>query len=396
MSTAMTSHFKGAASLVLTLPFSFSLSIAQAHDVAPGHAALMQSMAVENAVLEGWYAYAQASIVPDFEWAERTGAKAPDLLSVSTGTLSRRQMTAEDRLGVNVGYSRTSLREAGRGGRNSFAPMHLEEAAPLQLRQEIFSPGVLAATRFGQVELGAVFVYQHFASWDMGGLTATEVGLGLREERNGRTESSFGHGIQLGWSGQFGADFDYRFDYRSKVDMDAFNTFIGAYSAPGEFDLPGQVGAEFGYRLTPRTRLAVGVEQVHYSQVRPFLDSGLPNRVLALLGDGGGAQFRWRDLTIYSAQWQWSPTDADTFSLRYSTRQQPTPTSPAVRNALATDYTDNNFAVSWARRLTPGMQLGISASYAPASYFLGYPDLFGRSFSDGSQVEGEIVLTALF
>jgi len=392
----MTSHFKGVVSLVLTLPFSFSVSIAQANDVASGHAALMQSLAVEEAVLEGWYAYAQASIVPDFEWADRPVARAPDLLSVSTGSIARRQMSADGRLGVNVNYSRTSLHEAGRGGRNGFAPMHLEQAAPLQLRQEIFSPGVLAATRFGQVELGAVFVYQHFASWDMGGLTATEVGLGLREERNGRTESSFGHGIQLGWSGQFGADFDYRFDFRSKVDMDAFNTFIGAYSAPGDFDLPAQVGVEFGYQLTPRTRLALGIEQVQYSDIQPFLDSGLPNRVLALLGDGGGPQFRWRDLTIYSAQWQWSPTTVDTFSLRYSTRQQPTPDSPALRRALAADYTDNNFAVSWAHRLTPSLQLGISASYAPASYFLGYPDLFGRSFCDGSQVEGEFILTALF
>lgn len=396
MSTAMTSRFKGAASLALTLPFSFSLSIAQAHDVAPGHAVLMQSMALENAVLEGWYAYAQASIVPDFEWADRQEVRAPDLLSVSTGTLSRRQMGADGRVGVNAAYSRTSLREAGRGGRASFAPMHLEEASPLQFRQEIFSPGVLAATRFGQLELGAVFVYQHFASWDMGGLTAVEAGLGVRDERNGRSESSFGHGVQVGWSGSFGSGFDYRFDYRSKVDMDAFNTFIGAYSAPGEFDLPGQVGVELGYRTGPRTRLSLAVEQVHYSQVQPFLDSGLPNRVLALLGDGGGAQFRWRDLTIYSAQWQWSPTIADTFSLRYSTRQQPTPTSPAVRNALATNYTHNNFAVSWARRLTPALQLGVSASYAPASYFLGYPDLFGRSFREGSQVEGEIILTALF
>src|SRR5690606_36696888 len=135
---------------------------------------------------------------------------------------------------------------------------------------------------------------------------------------------------------------------------------------------------------------------VQYSGVEAFLSPSMPNRFLALLGDGTSPEFRWRDLTIYSAEWRWQPNQANAFALRYSTRQQPAPSSSALRRALAADYTDNNFAVSYARRLMPGLHLGFSASYAPATYFLGYADPFSRAFSQGEQIEGEILLTALF
>lgn len=348
--------------------------------------------------LQDWRAYAQASIVPDFDWADRPAARAPDLFSVAlASSVQRRTVMGSNRLGVSFERSTSSLRDLGRGAsRSAFEPLRLAELTPVGLRQEIFSPGVIAQSQFGQLEVGAVFAYQRFASWDFGAFSATEVGLGVMDDRGGQTESSFGQGVRIGMSGQLSEKVGYQFGYRSTIDMDAFNTYRGVYAQPGEFDLPATLSARLGYQLTEKTTLSLGIEQVQYSDIDAFLSPSLPNRFLALLGDGSSPEFRWRDLTIYSAEWRWQPNESNAFGLRYSTRQQPEPSSPALRRALSSDYTNNNFAVSYARRLMPGLHLGFSVSYAPNSYFLGYADPFIRGFDEGEQIEGEILLTALF
>ena len=396
MPATTASHFKGVVGLLLALPCSFSASVVAAAGADYGYASLSQALSAQHA-MQGWRDYAHASLVPDFDWADIPQAQAPNLLSMAFGAPERsRYSIGNSRLGVSIEHSRSSLRDLGRSQGGAFAPLQLAELSPVGVRQEIFSPGVVTETRFGQFEVGAVFAYQRFASWDLGSFSASEVGMGVLADRGGRTESSFGQGVRVGLTGQMTPKLSYELGYRSKVDMDAFTTYRGVYSAPGKFDLPAQLSARFGYRLGDTTSLAFGVEQIQYSQLTPFLSPSLPNRFLALLGDGSSPQFRWRDLTVYSLEWSWTPTLSDAFALRYSTRQQPAPVSSALRRALAQNYTHHNYALAYVRRLTPALQLGFSTSYAPSSYFLGYADPFLRGFSDGEQIEAELLLTALF
>lgn len=382
---------------MLTLPFSFSAAADEAAVNGSLQASLAQALMGEQS-LQDWRRYAQSRIVPDFDWADRPVARAPDLYSMALASVGEQRFVVRgERVGLSFERSTSALREVSRGRTgNRFAPMKLAEIAPTRLRQEIFSPGVIAQTRFGELEAGAVFAYQRFASWDFGAFSATEVGLGVFDDAGGRTESSFGQGVRLGMTGRVTDRVDYRFGFRSKIDMDAFNTYRGVYAQPGDFDQPASVSAELGYRLTPTTTFAIGFEQIQYGDIEPFLSSSLPNRFLALLGDGTSPEFRWQNLNVYSAEWRWQPTGNDAFALRWSTRQQPTPTSRALRRALENGYTDNNFAVSYVRRLTPGLHLGFSASYAPTSYFLGLADPFARPYGEGEQIETELLLTALF
>lgn len=382
---------------MLALPFSFSPLCLQARELGHALTPLADAIQAEHA-LQGWRDYARAGIVPDFDWADRPVAKAPDLLTLAMGGAARQRFALTDRsLGVTLETSRSLLRDLGRsGGSSAIGAVKLAELAPVGLRQEIFSPGVSTQTRLGRFELGAVFTYQRFASWDFGAFSAADADPGTIDDRHGRTESSFGQGVRVGLSGQIGSQIGYQFDYRSKVDMDAFNTYRGVYSQPGEFDLPAIASARFGYQLGPTTAVSFGVERVYYSDVEPFLSQALPNRFVALLGDGSSPEFVWRDLTVYSAEWRWLVGENDAIALRYSTRQQPEPTSNALRRALAQDFTNHNYAIGYTRKLGSSLQLGFSASYAPASYFLGYPDPFVRSLEGGEQIEAELLLTALF
>jgi hypothetical protein len=393
MPVATANHFKGVVGLALALPCSFLALPLAADDDRSAFATFAQALSGEQTLLD-WRSYAYASIVPDFDWADRPEARAPDLSTLAFGGVNRARF-GSGRLGVSVESSTYSLREGARAG-GAFAPLKITELAPVGLRQEIFSPGVVAQTRYGQFELGAVFAYQRFASWDFGAFSASEVGLGVLDDSSGRVESSFGQGVRAGMSRQLTPKLGFQAGYSSKIDMDAFNTYRGVYSAPGDFDLPASLDTRLSYRLGATTALTLGVEYIQYSQVEPFLSSTLPNRVVALLGDGNSPEFSWRDLTVYSAEWSWTPSSNDAFALRYSTRQQPTPESPALRRALAADFTDNNVAVAYSRRLGPGLKLGFAASYSPSSYFLGFSDPFARPLDSGEQIEAELLFTALF
>lgn len=390
MSVKTATRFKGVVGLALALPCSLCL-VAPVAAEGSLSSAVAQALAGEQ-VMQAWREYAHARIVPDFDWADRPQAAAPDLASVAFGRIA--SSVPGGRLGLSLERSGGALRDAGRGN-GGFAPMRLtSDATPGALRQDMVSPGVMAQTRLGQVEVGAVFAYQRFASWDMGAFGAGQAGL--VDPLGGRPESAFGQGVRLGLSGDLGERLGYAFSYRSRIEMDAFNSYRGVYAEPGRFDIPAEVGTRLSWKLGATTAVALGVDQIQYSGIDPFLSAALPNRFLALLGDGSSPDFRWRDLTVYSAEWRWLPTAQDSFTLRYTTSQQPEPTAPALRRALDEGASRHQYGIGYLRRLAEGFHLGFNASYAPTSAFLGLVDPFQRPYRDSRQIEAELLFTAQF
>lgn len=391
MSVKTATRFKGVVGLALALPCSLCL-VAPVAAEGTLSSAMAQALAGQQ-VLQAWREYAHARIVPDFDWADRPQAAAPDLASVAFGRIASSRLPG-GRLGLSLERSSGALRETGRNG-GGFAPLRLADSAPGALRQDVVSPGVMAQTRLGQVEVGAVFAYQRFASWDMGAFGA-QSGPGLVDPLGGRPESAFGQGVRLGLSGDLGERLGYAISYRSRIDMDAFNSYRGVYAEPGRFDIPAEIGTRLSWQLGSTTAFALGIDQIQYSGVRPFLSPALPNRFLALLGDGTSPDFRWRDLTVYSAEWRWLPTAQDSFTLRYSTSQQPEPTAPALRRALDEGGSPHQYGIGYLRRLADGFHLGFNASYAPTAAFLGLVDPFQRPYRDSRQIEAELLFTAQF
>jgi hypothetical protein len=82
--------------------------------------------------------------------------------------------------------------------------------------------------------------------------------------------------------------------------------------------------------------------------------------------------------------------------LRYSTRQQPEPTSSLLSRALEDLYSDNNLGLAYVRQLGEGSSVRLAASYAGAEYFLGNANYANRNGQGGDQVEVEAVWTIRF
>ncbi len=263
----------------------------------------------------------------------------------------------------------------------------------------IFAPQVQA--RLGEtseVRFGLTVASQRFATPGFGEVRASSHWLpqmGLRTAAFGAVEQSYGQGVHLGIDSALGDHFRIGASAQSRVDMDAFKTYRGLFSEPGDFDVPARTGLSFGVRPLPSLAVSVGAERVFYSDVAAFTTYALPTQLLALLGDGSAPTFAWRDLNVYSAKAELDNVAGGQWSLQVTTRQQPSPTSALFDLALQELYSGNHYALSYRRQMGVVSNLSIGASYAPAQYILG-PNPFRNRYRDGSQLEVELNWSVAF
>ena len=267
--------------------------------------------------------------------------------------------------------------------------------AGVGLERTLIAPSLTRnVTDTASVSAGVVLAYQQFASWGRGaGTRAFNDDLG--QAAGSFLGVSYGSGVRVGLEQALGSEFAVQTQFQSRIDMTALQNYRGLYSRPGDFDLPAVASAGLAWSDGGPMALAVGVSRVLYSEIAPFTSAALPVRFLALLGDANSPSFEWRDLTVYSLDWTWNPSVQSTLGFHYTTRQQPEPTSGALRAALAGEFTNDNFGVSLTQRFERFGALRLAASYAPVQYFLGNAS-FGNRDARGEQVEVEAVWSMAF
>ncbi len=248
------------------------------------------------------------------------------------------------------------------------------------------------------VRFGLTIASQRFATPGFGEAVASSHWLpqmGLRAGTSGAVEQSYGQGVQLGFDTAIGERLLFGLSAQSRVDMDAFKTYRGLFSEPGDFDMPARTGVSFGLSPAAGLTLSLGAERVFYSDVAAFTTYALPTQLLALLGDGSAPVFAWRDLNVYSAGAELADGAGGQWDVRVSTRQQPSPTSALFELALSDLYAGNHYSIGYQRQLGSASNLSIGASYAPAQYILG-PNPFRNRYREGSQVEVELNWSVAF
>ncbi|HET7845422.1 MAG TPA: hypothetical protein VFL14_14795 [Xanthomonadales bacterium] len=349
--------------------------------------------------LGAWRDYALQGLAPDFDWARNDAKPAtePTVMSVAlaprTSLATNMQFveaSADGTLGLAVSRTvagDTPLLESG--GLSALTVTSVGTG----LDRTIVAPSI--SRQFGEdtrVTGAVVLAYQYFASW---GLGASLVDVNSSPLPPGYAESSFGTGVRMGFNQRVSDVLGFTAEFQTKVDMDAFENYRGVYAEPGDFDIPAVAKAGFEWQPGQRVALGLDVARVMYSQTNAFTSHALPTRFLSLLGDGVAPDFAWQDLTVYAADLTFQATPRDVFELRYTTQQQPIPTSDLLAAVLAPEYTDDNFAVSWSRRVGAASMLRLAASYAPSQYFLGNASYLDDG-AQGAQVEVEAVWSVRF
>ena len=346
-----------------------------------------------TAALGAWNDYALAAITPDFGWAEQKNAVAPTALTLAldadgeTRAPSFQLIHSSDELKLGFSFGSELVGDMPSTGTSvsTLSPALLGAG----LERSYFSPSL--TQRIGEettISAAAVFVYQQFATWGMGvGVSTPQLNSGPPFSTVVR-EESVGSGARVQLNRNLEEDIDLVASAQSRINMNAFQSYRGVFSDPGDFDIPAVAGVGLLWSANHRFQVGVGVNRVMWSDIDAFTSSALPRSVLRLLGDGTSPYFAWRDLTVYDFDLGFRATPFDTIALTITTHQQPEPTSALLRRALEDGTSDVDFGVRYGHDFGTAGRFSLGASYAPADYYFGNYTYSDRDAS-GNQIEVE-------
>jgi hypothetical protein len=392
----MTGRWVGALATVPALLFSYASAVTAAQGTSPrasnAHASNSES------VLTRWHDYALSSITPQFSWAALPATNAPpNVLDHYGARLDMPPLfSAGPATSTHVSLSIAS-------GFVGDTPGMVTDSAPSLLgvpqsgvERTVVTPSLVQQWDDGSsAKLSAVLAYQRFATMGLGVSSAQSDIVLPNWADAGNT--SYGAGARFDLGGPLINDrVRWGVAYQSHVGMDSFDNYRGVYSDAGDFDIPSNASVAVSYSLTPTFGVDVGVQRVMYSEITPFTSPSLPTRFLALLGDGASPIFSWRDLTVYSLGWTMHDEDIGNFELRYTTRQQPVPTSVLLEHALAPDTANDMVSLGWSRAVGENSHMSFAASYASSPYLLMMPVYHTHDNSTAGQVEFEALYSVRF
>ncbi len=343
-----------------------------------------------------WKEYARSSMTPSFDWVASAAVPQPKQHSRSSllrdathAALASWHTQGGLRLDFSTGSFGSELSTDAHAGllarsRSAFVSGQANTSLTHALgpRSDVAVTAIVARSRFATPGMGA-------SPWQ-----SVEQFTGVR--KSGVQEVSEGGGVALAFNQALTDDVVLSLSLQSRLDMDAFKSYRGIYSEAGDFDLPGYVRSGLEWAVSDRFALGADVQRVMYSDIDAFSSASLPTRFLALLGDGSSPEFTWRDLTVYSAEAAVLDDFGGRWSLRYSTQQQPRPTSAVLSSALADQYSNGNIGFGYRRGIGASGEFQFAASYAPAAYFMVSAPFVQRDFDGGSQIEVEAQWTLTF
>lgn len=401
-SSATVKHYAGVVGLALTLPLSFAASAAS---VRSDDARISAAPASPD-LFDAWRDYALADLLRNFDWADAglAAITPPTLFSrsyASVGTIepaTRLPGTVASVSPFSIGLFRLRASETP-----LFVPADqndlLRDYTP-GLQRYLLAPSI--SQRWGEsssFSVSAIFAYQRFAGLGLGQTNVPindDPAFAVTPTGN-RNPGSFGTGMRMDLDSALSERLSWQAGVQSRVNMDAFNNYHGVYSEPGSFDIPASASLGMSFAASTRMMFDVGVERVMYSNIAPFTSNALPNRFLVLLGSSISPTFAWQDLDVYSAGFSWRDPGNGIWSLHYTTREQPSPTSALLQSVLEPYLASHNVEFGFARGIGGNSSVHVAASYAPSEFVLGLPTSNQlRNASGGSQVEYQALWTTRF
>lgn len=354
-----------------------------------GHAATGMAMFMNGssllALLQGpWKAYARKQLLPDWgaplslpELPDETRLERRDgLLPAFAQRLLYTNPSHHDfNIGVQRGHAPDSPLLP-----DSLNDVHLDLPGAY-LRQRLFTPTyAYELSPSSSIGVSAVLAYQDFSTYGFGHANPEQAYYQARF-----SEAAFGTGVRLGLTSEVLPGLTVGAAYQTQIEMDPFYRYRGVFREPGEFDIPASADLGVVMQATGSTSLVFDVRHIQYSDVDPFTSAMLPNRFLALLGDGTSPTFAWQDLTVYRVGFSWESEQSDlAWSLDWRSARQPTPTSSLLADALAPEFADNYWTFGVSQPTGEHGQLSLTASYTPSDYFL---TLNGQGFEADSTLD---------
>jgi len=199
--------------------------------------------------------------------------------------------------GMNTEFKKSPMMPTGMAPPNAFAPFNGGSGANsgVNLEQLFVSPTLgIKLNDKHSVGISVNLVYQQFKAQ---GLEALAGFSGEPTKFTGRgTDSATGVGATIGWMGKLTDTTTAGISYRLKTKMGKFKKYAGLFPDGGRMDVPAALTVGFSEQVTPKTKIAMDIQQIYYSKVGAVGNSG---SIQKPFGSNGGPGFGWDDQTIF-------------------------------------------------------------------------------------------------
>lgn len=362
-----------ATALSIALPFS----VCSANDMnRVDRGSALADLVSSSAVLDAWRDYALESLKPSFSWAidDDSTARAPSLFE-----RGRARVTPASHFGSSV--ENNPIHVAMLSTKVGDSPLFVGANAPDLLpdlspgfRRYVIAPSFTQRTgETSLVTVSAILAYQRLVGFGTDFEFQREHFNDLGVTQFANYQSSSGAGVRVDYATALADNLGWQFGYQNRVNMDAFSSYRSFFAQPGTFDIPASANASLDYALDSHLRLNAQIERVMYGQIPPFISSSLPKSLLSVLSSGAAPAFAWENLDVYSLGALWHDQDIGDFSIRYSTREQPLPTSALLRDALGATPSRYNVEIGYGHGFGVSSMLRFAATYAPTQFVFGTP-----------------------
>jgi len=161
--------------------------------------------------------------------------------------------------------------------------------------EQLFIAPTLGIKLNGSHSLGisANLVYQQFSAEGIGSLAGGS--SDPTSFTNKGTDSAQGIGATVGWMGRLSKTTTMGASYQLETKMSQFKKYQGLFPNGGRMNIPAKFTVGLSNQVTPKTRLAIDIQQIYYSKVDAIGNSSTNGK---LFGSSGGPGFGWDDQTI--------------------------------------------------------------------------------------------------
>lgn len=193
---------------------------------------------------------------------------------------------------------------------------------------------------------------------------------------------STGYGIKLGWTAEVSPTVTVGATYQSRSAMSKFDKYKGLFAEQGGFDIPESYGVGVAIKATPKTTVAMDINQINYSSIKALGNPGALFPMMSpstMMGLNGGAGFGWTDMTVYKLGVSYEYSPDLTLRAGYNYGKMPLTSNNTYFNILAPATVEQHLTLGATWTLANKSELTLSYMYAPAASVSGNPNGNGQA-----------------
>lgn len=243
----------------------------------------------------------------------------------------------------------------GNGGMNTTYSVPVFGPTPLtmNLEQAFVAPTLAWKSGDHAVGLSLILAHQRFKATGLEGFGIANPG----------TDTAFGAGARVGYTGKVNGWLTVGATYQSRILNERFDKYAGLFAEQGDFDVPSNFGVGLAAKASESLTVALDIGRIRYSEVAAV---GNPNTAFSggILGADNGPGFGWRDVTVYKLGLAYAASPRLTLRAGYNHSTQPITPDQTTFNVIAPGVVRDHATLGFTWKLTDRTEL--SGFYAHA------------------------------